>query len=268
MQANAFADEKMKVLYALLFMRGGMAQVWVANETSYNWNIPDADIGHHSGECQENFRRPGLGTDGSPQLHELRMTPGTTAEDYMAQFEMLAGRTGFSNNAALKDIYVRGLPNPILQKIFAQVTLPNGLAAWKTVIRNLNHLHQSLTELKRSTGQTNPSVGHTSQTVSQAKPQAATTASQSTHVTVNPQASDSATPMDVNLQKARPKTQKCYNCQKIGHLVNNFPEPHKQWARNDFLEMDISDIITKAIATTLDDWEKQKEAKAEVKMDF
>ena len=58
----------------------------------------------------------------------------------MAQFEMLTGRTGF-NDAALKDIYVRGLPNSILQKIFAQVTLPNSLAAWKTVVRNLNCLH-------------------------------------------------------------------------------------------------------------------------------
>ena len=28
------------------------------------------------------------------------------------------------------------------------------------------------------------------------------------------------------------------------------------------------DIITKAIATALDDWEKQKEAKADVKTDF
>ena len=114
---------------------------------------------------------------------------------------MLAGRTGF-NNATLKDIYVWGLPNSILQKIFAQVTLPNGLAAWKTVIRNLNHLHQSPTELKWSTGQMNPSVRCTSQMVGQAKPQAATTASQSTHVTVSPQTLDSTTPMDVNLQKA------------------------------------------------------------------
>ena len=129
------------------------------------------------------------------------MTPGTTAEDYTARFEMLAGRTGF-NDTALEDIYVQGLPNLILQKIFAQVTLPNGLAAWKTAVQNLNHLHQSLMELKRSTGQTNPSVGHTSQTVSQAKPQAATTASQSTHVMVSPQTSDSATAMDVDLQKA------------------------------------------------------------------
>ena len=55
------------------------------------------------------------------------------AEDYMAQFEMLVGRTGF-NDAVLKDIYVWGLPNSILQKIFTHVNLPNGLAAWKMVI--------------------------------------------------------------------------------------------------------------------------------------
>ena len=66
------------------------------------------------------------------QLHELKMTPITMAEDYMAQFMMLAGRTGF-NDTALEDIYVQGLPNSILQKIFTQITLPNDLAAWKTV---------------------------------------------------------------------------------------------------------------------------------------
>ena len=114
---------------------------------------------------------------------------------------MLTGRTGFKDTA-LEDIYVQGLPNSILQKIFTQVTLPNGLAAWKTVVRNLDCLHRSLMELKQSTGQTNPSVRCMSQTVGQAKPQVTTTASQSTHVTVSPQALDSATPMDVDLQKA------------------------------------------------------------------
>ena len=123
-------------------------------------------------------------------------------------------------------------------------------------------------ELKRSAGQMNQSVGHMSQMVGQDKPQATTTASQSTHIMASPQASDSATPMDVDLQKAQPKTRKCYNCQKIGHLTNNCLEPHKQQAQNDFLEKDISDIIVKAIATTLDDWEKQKEVKADVKADF
>ena len=104
--------------------------------------------------------------------------------------------------------------------------------------------------------------------VGQAKPQAATTTSQSTHIMVSSQASDSATPMDIDLQKAQPKTQKCYNCQKIGHLANNCPDPHKQQAQNGFSEKDISDIIAKAIATALDNQEKQREAKADVKTDF
>ena len=33
MQADTFADKRMRVLYALSFMHGGMAQVWVVNET-------------------------------------------------------------------------------------------------------------------------------------------------------------------------------------------------------------------------------------------
>ena len=82
---------------------------------------------------EKTFRDPDQAWTACIQLHELKMTPGTMTEDYTAQFEMLTGRTGF-NNAALKDIYIQGLSNLILQKIFTQVTLPNGLAAWKTVI--------------------------------------------------------------------------------------------------------------------------------------
>ena len=33
MQADTFADKRMKILYALSFMCGGIAQVWAANET-------------------------------------------------------------------------------------------------------------------------------------------------------------------------------------------------------------------------------------------
>ena len=76
---------------------------------------------------------------------------------------MLAGWTSF-NDEALEDAYIRGLPNSILQKVFAQVTLPKGLDAWKMVVRNLDRLHQGLVEVKRSTGQTNPTAGCMSQT--------------------------------------------------------------------------------------------------------
>ena len=142
MQADTFTDERMKLLYALLFMRGGTAQVWAANETmaviTGTSQMQTLDIFLES--VEKTFRDPDRARTACAQLHELKMTPGTTAEDYTARFKMLVGRTGF-NDTTLEDIYVRGLPNSILQKIFAQVTLPNGLAAWKTVAQNLDHLH-------------------------------------------------------------------------------------------------------------------------------
>ena len=67
------------------------------------------------------------------QLHALRMTLGMMAEEYMASFEMLAAWTSF-NEAALEDMYIRGLPQAILLKVYSQTSLPSGLASWKAVI--------------------------------------------------------------------------------------------------------------------------------------
>ena len=45
MQIDAFGNERMKILYVLSFMHGGMAQVWAANETSMVLaNTPTFDI--------------------------------------------------------------------------------------------------------------------------------------------------------------------------------------------------------------------------------
>ena len=111
MQADAFVDERMKVLYALSFMHGGMAQVWAANETmaviTGTSQMQTLDIFLES--VEKTFRDPDQAWTACAQLHELRMTPGTTAEDYTARFEMLTGRTGF-NDATLKDIYIRVSP--------------------------------------------------------------------------------------------------------------------------------------------------------------
>ena len=57
-------------------------------------------------DVEKTFGDPDRVRTARAQLHELKMTPRTTAEDYTAQFEMLAGRTGF-NNAALEDIRSR-----------------------------------------------------------------------------------------------------------------------------------------------------------------
>ena len=83
------------------------------------------------------------------QLHALKMTAGMMADEYMARFEMLADRTGF-NDAALEDAFIRGLPQSILFKVYSQISLLSGLDNWKTIVCNLDCLHQGFTELKQS----------------------------------------------------------------------------------------------------------------------
>ena len=65
------------------------------------------------------------------------MTLGMMAEEYMASFKMLATQNGF-NKAAFKDMYICGLPQVILLKVYSQTSLPLGLASWKAVVCNLD----------------------------------------------------------------------------------------------------------------------------------
>jgi len=69
------------------------------------------------------------------QLHTLKMMTGMMADESMAKFEMLAGRPGF-NEAALEDMFIRGLPESILFKVYSQTSLPSGLDFRASIRRN------------------------------------------------------------------------------------------------------------------------------------
>ena len=93
MQADTFANEKMKILYALSFMHRGTAQVWAANETTavINGTSQMQTLDIFLENIKQTFGDPDRARMACAQLHELKMTPRTTAEDYTAQFEMLVG---------------------------------------------------------------------------------------------------------------------------------------------------------------------------------
>ena len=86
MQADTFTDERMKFLYAPSFIHGGMAQVWAANETmaviTRTSQMQTLDIFLEN--VEKTFRDPGWAQTACAQLHELKMIPGTMAEDYTA----------------------------------------------------------------------------------------------------------------------------------------------------------------------------------------
>src|SRR5882672_8016584 len=125
---------------------------------------------------------------------------GMTADEYMAKFEILVGRTGF-NEAALEDTSIQGLPQSILFNVYSQTSLPSGLDNWKTIVHNLDHLHQGFSELKHSNCPT----------------QMQTLAAIHTP--------DTSMPMDIDQSRPRPKMCTCYKCGKPGHLSHMCTKP-------------------------------------------
>ena len=65
-----------------------------------------------------------------------------------------------------------------------------------------------------------------------------------------------------------PKLRSATTARRLDILQTISWSPASSGPETTFLEKDISDIIAKAIATTLDDQEKQKKAKVDVKADF
>src|SRR5882724_7915907 len=107
MQLDTFVDERMKILYALFFMCGGIAQVWAENETNVilSYTSTFATLTKLLSSIERTFRDPDRERMARAQLHALKMTVGMTADKYMARFKTLADRTGF-NDAALEDAFI------------------------------------------------------------------------------------------------------------------------------------------------------------------
>jgi hypothetical protein len=103
-QPGSFPDERTKILYALSFMTGGSAQIWAHNETEavINGTSTIQTFEAFARRVGEAFGDSDLARTARTKLHNLKMTSGMSADEYTAQFEILAGRTGF-NDAALED---------------------------------------------------------------------------------------------------------------------------------------------------------------------
>src|SRR5882672_6748255 len=159
---------------------------------------------------------------------------GMTADEYMAKFEILVGRTGF-NEAALEDTSIQGLPQSILFNVYSQTSLPSGLDNWKTIICNLDHLHQGFTKLRQSIHMTQM------QTSQMQTPQMQTPAAIHTP--------DTLVPMDIDQSQPRPKTHTCYNCSKPGHLSCACMKPQKQRIQSTTsAEMDLKSLVAENMA--------------------
>jgi hypothetical protein len=255
-QPGSFPDERTKILYALSFMTGGSAQTWAYNETEavINGESTFQTFEDFARRVEEAFGDPDRARTARTKLHHLKMTPGMSADEYTAQFEILAGRTGF-NDAALEDAYSRGLPTIILDKIHAQPSLPTDLKAWKESACQIDRNYRRLVDVKRA------QASHT-------LTRPATTRIHSTPAATIPTVTappDTSTPMDIDSNHRRVEKRTCYRCGTPGHIAPNCTQPPKPRIRTNLTEADIASIVSQSVAAAMEARQPQTAEKVEGK---
>src|SRR3979490_915578 len=236
-QPGSFPYDKTKMLYALSFMSGGSVTIWAHNKTQaiiYGTSLITT-FDEFTKQVEEAFGDPDRARTAHTKLHDLRMMSNMSADDYTAQFEILAGRTGF-NDEAFEDAYVRGLPAMILDKIHSQPLLPSTLKAWKEATCQIDRNHHRLLEVRRA---------HAPQKSNHTLPVRA----HSTPVTSTP---NTATPMDIDSNRCHADTRTCYNCGKQGHISPACPEPRKECVCTNITETTLASMVSESVAAALD----------------
>jgi hypothetical protein len=213
-------DENRKILFALAYIRGGdFSEKWANNHKNafLNPTVPNpfATLEAFFAAFEIAFRDHNRNEAARHQMEALRMKQGETVEAYTTAFESLQVDTEY-NDISLIEKYRRGLPKPIVEKIYSSAdgTLPANLDGWKLKARQLDNLYRDYKDLGYNTSaQTN-------------KPKAPNTG-----VRAPPQAStgsvSTSDAMDVDGHMRKGDFRKCYNCNKPGHIARNCSEPRR-----------------------------------------
>ena len=244
---TVYANDQMKIITALSYMKKGFASTWATNITKQlrERTTTFGDWVQFENKLKETFDDPNKKRVAQVKLHALKKTVKQSADEYFAEFEQLASLAGF-NDEALLDILHQNLDKPTFDAIVAAPQVERTLQGWKDYAKKYdrNKRANERTEVgeivNRGSGRgwfrpTNVSTGRV-------LPNPGTGNSTGT-TNVNPggqmgQAGANAgtgrtfpgrgEPMDLDRQRGRVGPIKCYNCGELGHISRGCPKP-KGW---------------------------------------
>ena len=175
-------------------------------------------------EVKKAFRAADTEGDARAKLRQLRQGKNTV-DEYVAEFRILAGKAKMTKEEkALVEYFMEGINTGILQKIFAQATLPTTMDEWYTQASKYDAQYRRVHEiLERRRGATSGS-SNTNQTKKTFIPRYVPRYT-STHRDPNAMDVDQlTTTIDRLTNEEREKhmrENRCFKCHKIGHISRN-----------------------------------------------
>lgn len=135
---HIYDTDERKILFVISYCQGGTAGIWA--ETFVNTRLLTGQLGtwlDFQTEFTRNFLSSDIAGDAKGELMQLKQRG--TADEYVAQFKILASRSGITDYEALVELFQRGLQRDLLKSIYNKDTLPTTMDNWYRAAQDMDH---------------------------------------------------------------------------------------------------------------------------------
>ena len=162
-----YNEDDKKIIFILSYMTKGTAKAW---KEAFVQNVITREpqtFGSYTEfleKVHKAFVAADIEGDARASLRQLRQGNGTI-DDYISQFRILSGRARITDNTTLIEYFMEGLNVGILQKIFAQSTIPKRIDKWYEQASKYDAQYRRIKEiLGRHQGISNTNTSQTKRT--------------------------------------------------------------------------------------------------------
>jgi hypothetical protein len=132
MRANTeiYNTEEKKVLFALLFMNGGVAGSWKQGKTAAYLKARDFGTFDEFKQAVRTVFTP-INDEGVAKTELCTLQQGNMRiEEYIAQFTIISAHTGLTEDSALIKYFVDGLHLKLMERVYTMEKPPTTLEGW------------------------------------------------------------------------------------------------------------------------------------------
>lgn len=214
---NEIQDDHDKIILALSYMKGGTAGPWAKRKVKQYAGEEEItqDWDEFYQEFQQTFGDPDPASTARHKMEHLKQG-SHTADEYVASFRELQEDTGY-NDAALVEMFERGLNSALVDKIYALPQMPSTLSDWTLWATKLDRQWRQREVKKKSFGNSSFSK----QATSPPKPSKPFTPTPTPFTRPPPTVKESEpVPMEVDSGWKTVKPIICWKCRKPGHVAS------------------------------------------------
>ena len=250
MNGHIYDSDDKKIVFILSFLTDGTARVWKEsflsakekNGGGYNLGTVISFVK----ALKEAFAPSDIAGNARASLRNLKQTG--TADEYVSQFRILAGRSGITDSVPLIEYFMEGLKPSILDKIYALEKIPSTIDGWYTHATRVDNQWHRAQEIKaRSKGTTPLKVKKTN------------------HFTPRYTNTPDPNAMDIDRLTMEERTEHmkkglCFDCHQPGHVGKDCPNKKKNTTRPlNFKKKGTTTYATiRALTKDLDEEEKEE----------